>query len=242
LPRVSSGGSLLLIRDDRDDRFDPKSGGYWSTQFELGDGVFTEVVTLRAQAKVERLIPLGPLVLDMVGRGGVGFTQKEGQTLPIEERFFLGGGTTVRGFALNSIGPANYSARPEIDFPSQTEAVIDGLGIPDSAAHWVATGGDSMLAFTAELRVPMRLLGLHGLEGTSLVVFSDTGHVGFLDPSVVTTSISERLDPLVRTSFGAGLRISTPIGPASLDIGFNPSPMSERNETLILPHLSLGVL
>jgi outer membrane protein insertion porin family len=242
LPRVSSGGSLLLVRDGRDDRFDPRSGGYWSTQFELGDGVFTDVVTLRAHAKVERLMPVGPVVLDVVGRGGVGFTQKEGQTLPIEERFFLGGGSTVRGLALNSVGPANYSARPEINFPSQTEAVIDGLGIPDSAAHWVATGGDSMIAFTAELRVPMRLLGFHGLEGTSLVVFSDTGHVGFLDPSVVTTSITDNLDPFVRTSFGAGLRISTPIGPASLDIGFNPRPMTERNEVHFLPHLSLGVL
>jgi outer membrane protein assembly factor BamA len=49
-------------------------------------------------------------------------------------------------------------------------------------------------------------------------------------------------DPLFRTSFGTGLRIATPIGPASFDVGFNPNPLPEREETWILPHLSLGVL
>ena len=241
-PRVVSGGSLLLVRDGRDDRFNPRSGANWSTHLEVGDGVFSGTVTMRASTKVERLVPVGPLVLDLVGRGGIGFAQGRSVTLPLEERFFLGGGTTLRGFSLNSVGPANFSARPEVDHPGQTEPAIDGLTLPEQPAQWVATGGDTMAAATVELRIPLPVLGLRKMDGTSLVLFSDTGHVGFLDPSVVTTSRLEGRDPIVRVSFGVGLRLATPVGPASLDIGFNPFPLDEREEALVLPHLSLGVL
>jgi outer membrane protein insertion porin family len=241
-PRVISGGSLLLVRDGRDDRFNPRSGGNWSTHLEVGDGVFSGTVTMRATTHVERLVPMGPLVLDLVGRGGLGFAQGRSVTLPLDERFFLGGGSTLRGFQLNSVGPANFTARPEVAHPNQTEPVIDGLALPYQPAQWVATGGDAMAAATIEIRVPLPVIGLRKMDGTSIVFFSDTGHVGFLNPTVVTTSRLEARDPLIRTSFGAGLRIATPIGPASFDVGFNPNPLSEREEPFVLPHLSLGVL
>jgi outer membrane protein assembly factor BamA len=240
--RVVSGGSLLLVHDGRDDRFNPKSGSLWSTHVEVGDGVFSGDVTLRATAKIERLIPVGPLVLDLVGRGGVGVAQGRRSTLPLEERFFLGGGTTMRGFSTNSVGPANFSRRPEINHPSQTEAVVDGLALADNSGQWTATGGDAMAALTVELRVPMPVLGFRRMDGVDLVFFSDLGHVGFLDSTVVTTSRLEESDPWVRTSVGAGLRFATPVGPASLDIGINTSPIRERNEPTVLPHLTLGVL
>ena len=99
-----------------------------------------------------------------------------------------------------------------------------------------------MAAATMELRIPLPVIGLRKMDGTSLVLFSDSGHVGFLDPAVVTTSRLEGKDPPVRLSFGAGIRIATPVGPASFDIGINPYPINEREEALVLPHLSLGVL
>ena len=98
-----------------------------------------------------------------------------------------------------------------------------------------------MAAATIELRVPLSLMGFES-DGTSVVLFSDAGNVMFLDPTVVTSSILEGRDPLLRYSFGAGLRLSTPVGPASFDLGVNPNRISERNEPWILPHLSLGVL
>ncbi len=240
--RVVSGGSLLLVVDARDDRFDPKSGTLWSTHFEVGDGVFSGDVTMRATAKLERLIPLGPVVLDLVGRGGLGIAQGNRSTLPLEERFFLGGGTTLRGFSTNSVGPANFARRPQIDHPSQTEPVIDGLALASGSGQWVATGGDAMAAASVELRIPMPLLGFRRMDGVDLVLFSDMGHVGFLDSTIVTTSRLESADPWLRVSVGAGLRFSTPVGPASLDLGINTSPIRERNEPVFLPHLTLGVL
>ena len=148
----------------------------------------------------------------------------------------------MRGFSTNSVGPANFSRRPEINHPSQTEAVVDGLALADNSGQWTATGGDAMAALTVELRVPMPVLGFRRMDGVDLVFFSDLGHVGFLDSTVVTTSRLEESDPWVRTSVGAGLRFATPVGPASLDIGINTSPIRERNEPTVLPHLTLGVL
>ena len=240
--RIVSGGSLLLVYDRRNNRFNPKRGSLWSTHLEVGDGVFSGEVTFRATAKAERLIPLGPLVLDVVGRGGVGMAQGRRSTLPLEERFFLGGGTTLRGFKTDSVGPANFAARPVIDHPSQTAPIVDGLAMSANGGQWVPTGGDMMAAASVELRVPLSVLGLRRLDQVDWVFFTDLGHVGFIDPTVVTTSRLDGSDPFVRSSVGTGLRFATPVGPASLDIGFNTSPIIERKEPVFLPHLTLGVL
>lgn len=241
-PRVVSGASVLFYRDGRDDRFDPHKGGTTSTLIEVSDGAFSDPMTLRGTGRFERLIPMGPLVLDLVAFGGLGWAQGAGVTLPLEDRFYLGGGSTLRGFSLNSVGPANLTARPEIPFPGQVDPAVDGISLRNQPAHWVATGGDAFAAFSAEIWIPLPVLGFSNMDSTSLVFFSDTGHVGFLDSEVVTSSRLMDTDPLFRTSFGAGFRIATPIGPASFDVGFNPSPLPEREEPWILPHLSLGVL
>ena len=116
-------------------------------------------------------------------------------TLPLEERFFLGGGTTLRGFSTNSVGPANFARRPEINHPTQTESVVDGLALYDNSGQWAATGGDAMAAATMEIRIPLPILGFRRLDNVDLVFFSDVGHVGFLDSTVVT---SEGIDDLAR--------------------------------------------
>ena len=143
---------------------------------------------------------------------------------------------------MTGVGPANFSRRPEINHPTQTESVVDGLALSDNSGQWAATGGDAMAAATMEIRIPLPILGFRRLDNVDLVFFSDVGHVGFLDSTVVTTSRLEESDPWLRSSVGTGIRFATPVGPASLDVGFNTSPIRERNEPWILPHLTLGVL
>ena len=67
--------------------------------------------------------------------------------LPASERFFAGGDTTVRGFALDRLG---------------SEATLNADGYP--------TGGNAMLVLNPELRTPL-------VKGVGLVGFVDAGNV-----------------------------------------------------------------
>ena len=71
------------------------------------------------------------------------------QELPASERFFAGGDTSVRGFALDQLGASD---------------VIDQNG--------VSNGGNGLVIFNAELRFPV--WQAHSLGGA---VFIDTGNV-----------------------------------------------------------------
>jgi len=240
-PRLNSGPSALLRFDGRDDRFDPKEGLLVSMRFEVGDGFLADPVRVRSQTRLEELVPAGPVILALGGQFGAGWVAGEG-TLPLEERFYLGGNSSFRGFLLNRVGPANHSARPDINYPSQIEPVVEGLAIRDDSDHWVATGGDAMGALSMEVRVPMSSLGMPSWDTTSMVFFCDVGRVGFLNPNIATTSQLEGRDPLVRVGLGTGIRFASPIGPASVELGFNPWRLTERDEAFIVPHLSLGAL
>jgi outer membrane protein assembly factor BamA len=243
---VVTGPEVVLVYDGRDDRFNPRRGAFISGIFSVSDSLITDPLYLRGQLRLERFVPLGPVVLDLVGDLGAGWSPGISDTLPIEDRFYLGGGSSLRGFAVNSVGPANYIGRPEIGFPDEVGPIVGGTSLRDRSAHWVTTGGDSVLASTVEVRVPFPTLGLSGFDNTALATFMDLGHVGFLDSFVTADSAlateTTVADPFFRWSVGAGLRISTPIGPAALDLGFNLDPLPGRDEAWILPHLSLGEL
>jgi outer membrane protein assembly factor BamA len=218
------------------------SGTHLSGVLDVGDGIISDAATFKGSARVQQLVGLGPLVLDLVGQGGLGWAEGRGTTLGVEDRFYLGGAATARGFHQNTLGPANLVARPEVDFPDQIEPLIDGTTLKTDPVHWVPTGGDAMAALSVELRTPMPVLGFKSLDGWSWVLFTDLGHVSFLDYTITTTSDLENLDPWVRVGIGTGLRVATPIGPASFDVGFNPFPLEERDEPAVLVHLSIGAL
>jgi outer membrane protein assembly factor BamA len=63
-----------------------------------------------------------------------------GQEVPLSERFFAGGGTTIRGFTQNSVGPATFTGlelggvgmvvlNNEVRFP--LVSILDGVGFVD---------------------------------------------------------------------------------------------------------------
>jgi outer membrane protein assembly complex protein YaeT len=107
----------------------------------------------------------------------------EDSNVPFSKRYYLGGATTVRGWGRYEIAPLS-----------------DGLPI----------GGDSMLAFSAELRAV-----LHGSFGG--VLFLDAGNVW-------ADSLAYDLGDL-RYAVGPGLRYQTPIGPLRFDLGYQLNPI-----------------
>lgn len=121
--------------------------------------------------------------------------------LPPEERFFAGGATTVRGFSPNALGRGVYITS---DTLQQNGSFID-------EATFVPTGGTSLGLVNAEVRFPSPLFP----RLLRLALFVDAGAVG--TGNVWNLDASDwRYTP------GAGLRVTTPVGPARVDLSYNP--------------------
>jgi outer membrane protein assembly factor BamA len=141
------------------------------------------------------------------------------KVIPLPERFYAGGGTSLRGFALNQAGPRDSLT-----------------GFP--------VGGQALLIFNQELRFPLKL----PFVGTSLggAAFYDGGN-SFSQLSRVTFRWSAP-QPIFKTAYpglkpgpfnpeqclynctnelnyfshvvGFGLRYATPVGPLRIDLGY----------------------
>ena len=139
-----------------------------------------------------RLTPKGTaLALSLAGGYNLQL-DADSQTYP-DRLFFLGGVDSIRAFLSDSLVPEDVAQRILND---------DNLTIKDV----IIRGGDVALNPRVELRVPLN-------DTFQLGLFLDAGNL-WLDPSEIDL-LALRIGP------GAGLRISTPIGPLALDYGFN---------------------
>jgi len=148
--------------------------------------------------------------------------------VPLPERFFAGGGSSLRGFALNQAGPRDQDTGYQL-------------------------GGAAMFVNNLELRFPPVPLPLIGKD-LSPVIFHDMGNV-YDSPNDVFPSLFRWAQPnkgtcnnlslLVTCSFnynsqavGGGIRYRTPIGPVRFDVGYslNPPtfPIRDLNESRVL--------
>jgi outer membrane protein assembly factor BamA len=171
--RLSSFTSSLL-RDSRDDVLDPQRGTVVGVDgsialpaigSEVGfvrsflqgfsyrrlPGAARFVLVTGARVGFARGVIRVVEVLDengnpLVGPDGEAITQVV-TDLPASERFFAGGDTTVRGFALDRLG---------------TDETLDSNGFP--------TGGNGLVVLNAEVRAPY-------WKGLGLVGFLDAGNV-----------------------------------------------------------------
>jgi len=174
--------SPALLWDLRDDPFNPRRGALY------GITVKEALLELGSQADFSKLtlqgswfIPIESSVLALSARAGMAWPFRDTPEVPLHERFYVGGSTTVRGYTQDSIGPSVFNT--------------DGSLIP--------TGGASMSIFNIELRI-------NPGEGLGFVLFTDAGNVW---PGQ-EINIGD-----LRSSYGAGIRYGTPIGPLRIDYG-----------------------
>jgi outer membrane protein assembly complex protein YaeT len=129
--------------------------------------------------------------------------------LPITERFFTGGATTLRGFRYEAAGP-------QVVLPPRQGRSCNEISLTDKSPTcdlptFVPVGGDALTVFNFELRYPLS-------ERFRIVPFYDLGNafrrVRDINFSNMTNSV------------GLGLRIITPIGPIGVDYGFLIDPPS----------------
>lgn len=142
-----------------------------------------------------RLTRRGTAVALSLGAGYNLQLASDSKTYP-DRLFFLGGVDTVRAFLLDAVVPEDIAE--QILHPNpQKPLTIDKVAI---------RGGNVSINPRAELRVPMSDLLQLGL-------FLDTGNL-WVDPKAINLL-------LLRYAAGAGLRITTPVGPIALDYGIN---------------------
>jgi outer membrane protein assembly complex protein YaeT len=229
-----AGPGLTWIRDTRDTPLDAHRGTYTSLQEFLSGS------KLGAQAEFNRLdlsnssywsFDKNRFVLARNTRYGQerAFGPSGGELLPLPERLYAGGATSLRGFSINAAGPRD----PQTGFP---------------------IGGAGALVNSTEMRLPPPTLPWLG-NSVSLVLFHDMGNVfanaGQAWPSAIRihqpdrdTCKSALTDPyenlkgpgssigeLGNCSFnyfshalGLGMRYHTPAGPIRLDFSYNLNP------------------
>jgi outer membrane protein insertion porin family len=129
-----------------------------------------------------------------------------GNFIPPEQRFYGGGPNDVRGYQRNQLGPVVYVVSQE-HLVARTDSGLPPLADSVTVA---ATGGNTLAIGNVELRVPSPIFR----SRMRLAAFLDAGSVW--ERGAPTSSAAIRFTP------GVGLRINTPLGPARLDVAYNP--------------------
>jgi outer membrane protein assembly complex protein YaeT len=229
------GPAMTWLRDTRDSPLDAHHGTYTSFQEFLSQKAFG------AESNFNRLdltnssyysLDKGRVVIARNTRYGQerAFGSGSEELIPLPERLYAGGATSLRGFSINAAGPRD----PETGYP---------------------IGGAGALANSTEIRLPPPTLPWFG-NSVSVVLFHDMGNV-FSNASEAWASflrtrqpnrdkcmdITPPANPVTPPgpvnstgwqggcSFnyfshapGVGLRYHTPVGPLRLDFSYNLNP------------------
>jgi len=113
---VSSIG-LFHTLDLRDSPVVPSRGLILGQTFELAaNAIGSEIELLRTTARASYFIPIGRTLLEVGARAGLVRPLEESTSdinaIPIDERFFNGGSTSVRSFGERDLGPHDHRGHP----------------------------------------------------------------------------------------------------------------------------------
>jgi outer membrane protein insertion porin family len=211
---------LTFTRDTRDFYFNPQRGMYVTVEGRYTGGVlggeddsYSLVGSVQRYARVP-----GNTVFAYRLQSGYAdvFGRSKATGLPIERRFFAGGGNSVRGYKENSLGPVTATGEP--------------------------LGGRILLLTTVELRFPLPLISRFNFGGA---VFLDGGNVwnSAKEIGIRDFRLTANTEDMTRKDYmygaGFGLRYYTPVGPIRLDIGF-PLKETADMDYHYWVHISLG--
>jgi len=103
-----------IVYDTRDNPFDPEKGGLAGATLKVAAVPFfseTNFVKLEVYGSRFKKLAKG-LVLGVFARGGYAYHFGDTHELPIVERFFLGGRSSVRGYDQDTLGPKGSDGNP----------------------------------------------------------------------------------------------------------------------------------
>lgn len=211
-----------LSLDTRDDIFFPTTGHRAFLTAEIADALLgSGVAYQRLTLGLRKFLPLGRRnTLGLRYDTGIILPGRDQVIIPLGERFFNGGENSVRSFRESELGPK------------------DSLGEP--------LGGNGFQVISIELRHRFT----DQLAGS---IFIDYGNVSpgrsreeeGLPPhdsrsQVIEATINDYFR-YFRPGLGLGVQYLLPVGPARLDIAWNPDRDRERHEEGFALHFSIGM-
>jgi len=197
-PTKVAGPSFAWVRDLRDNPADPTRGRFYTVDVSLFTRSLGSTANfLRIYMQNSSFTPLGHnLVFARSTRFGMEtpYGSSLSVDIPLPERFFAGGGTSLRGFGLNEAGPRDTTT-----------------GFP--------VGGLALLTSSQELRFPLRLP--FTTAAVTGAFFYDVGNV-YTSVRRITFRTTPPPNDLnfLSHSVGFGIHYPTPVGPIRLDFGY----------------------
>lgn len=226
------GGLTSSVRgglsfDSRDNRLFPTRGTFSTARVEFADDNLTasQVEFVKYDFETRLYFPIfWEFVLRLNGQLGFVQSTDARKPVPLFERYYVGGPTTVRGFDRFSLGPSRTVASDSND--------------PGTSGFDFNIGGNKRLILTAEVEFP--ILTAVGIKG---VVFADAGNAfdngqGFSLGLDLFSDGADGYDDVLRTSVGFGFRWFSPIGPLRFEWGI---PLARlRDEKPLVFDFSIG--
>jgi len=111
-----SSGEAYLVYDSRDNVFSPLKGIYVRNTFQLFGGPFAgDKDFLKYFGRVSFYVPASnESVVELRLRGGIAECFGDTSKIPIYERFFAGGASTVRGYRERKVGPIDKTTEDPV--------------------------------------------------------------------------------------------------------------------------------
>ena len=201
-----------ITRNTTDYRLDPSSG--------MINSLSAEYAGLGGDNKYARYIGdttwFHPIYKKLIfsSKFTLGYIQDVGSQVPIDEKFYLGGIFSLRGYKARTVSPVRSELTKDISGNSSITNVF--------------LGGNKEAFGNVELTFP--LMSDAGIKG---VAFFDYGNA---------YGEGQNLFSSVLMSYGAGVRWASPIGPLRLEYGFPLNPRSGLDSSSGRFEFSIGSL
>jgi outer membrane protein insertion porin family len=234
---------VSFARDTRDRQFDPTRGEFLTVDYALalkalgGNISFNKLLaTYRRYKKINRVretvlaasVQLGLAnMIRPTDRDDNGVVDDADLRLPISERFFGGGATTLRGFGFEEAGPRLVF--PQCDFNQPPAGPLPTCGVfrnqqgevVELNPFTVPIGGNALAVVNLEARVG-------ATRDLQVVPFYDGGNVFERVSDLFGKNDRAGRDPNLEARWthtvGLGLRLKTPIGSLGVDYGYLLNP------------------
>ena len=217
--------------DQRDNPFDATAGHYHTADVSValralgGNGQFFRVFSenqlyFKLPGKTATVFA-GNFRLGLAGNLGkpidkilpqLGFrTTLDEKLIPLTERFFSGGSSTLRGYNFELAGPRQCIVTELVNAndPLKAEKIGKDCSLVNNTEIKSTTdqiiGGNALMIANAELRQP---------------IYRQISLVGFYDAGNIFSTIRQMTFNNISHSFGLGIRVKTPLGPLRLDMGY----------------------